>query len=175
MEVILSDLTKFKLDDCHKDRSPILLDRLKKIMLTVKNQQVIDDYQYNFLVPKGAQPPRLYGLPKIHKQDVPLRPILSMVGTFCHKTAKWLTTLLGPIKEGICHHCCTDTFDFINSVKPFSQNIDENTRLASLDAVSPFTSVPVKKCIEIIIDYINALNVEMRLNNPESAAQYMRL
>ena len=30
---------------------------------------------YNKLRPTGSQPPRIYGLPKIHKPDIPLRPI----------------------------------------------------------------------------------------------------
>ena len=32
------------------------------------------------LCPTGSRRPRLYGLPKIHKEGVPLRPIVSNIG-----------------------------------------------------------------------------------------------
>jgi len=35
----------------------------------------------------GSQRPRLYGLPKTHKKDVPLRPKLSMIGSAQHELA----------------------------------------------------------------------------------------
>ena len=43
-----------------------------------------------------ALPPRLYGLPKIHKEDVPLRPIVSAIGSPTYTLAKHLTGLLKP-------------------------------------------------------------------------------
>ena len=39
----------------------------------------------------------MYGLPKTHKKDVPLCPILSMVGSSQHQLAKWLTSVLDPV------------------------------------------------------------------------------
>ena len=41
---------------------------------------------YNKLRPTGSQPPRIYGLPKIHKPDVPLRPIVSCIGSPTYQT-----------------------------------------------------------------------------------------
>nr|CAI5865204.1 unnamed protein product [Callosobruchus analis] len=43
-----------------------------------------------------ALTPRLYGLPKIHKHNVPLRPIVSTIGSPTYDSAKHLTTLLQP-------------------------------------------------------------------------------
>ncbi|GJQ78610.1 hypothetical protein Trydic_g11718 [Trypoxylus dichotomus] len=47
-----------------------------------------------------ALPPGLYGLPKIHKRDVPLRPIVSAIGTPTYLLAKHLTILLQPYIGG---------------------------------------------------------------------------
>jgi hypothetical protein len=41
------------------------------------------------LRPQGSRPPRLYGLPKIHKQGVPLRPIVSTTGAPTYRLAKY--------------------------------------------------------------------------------------
>ena len=37
-------------------------------------------YSYKAMYPTGCVPPKFYGLPKIHKPDTPLRPIVSVVG-----------------------------------------------------------------------------------------------
>ena len=39
----------------------------------------------------GTIRPCLYGLPKTHKDSVPLRPIFSMIGSSQDNVAKWLT------------------------------------------------------------------------------------
>ena len=45
----------------------------------------------------GGQLPRLYGLAKVHKKNIPLRPVLSMLGSPCHeiaqKVAEWLSLI----------------------------------------------------------------------------------
>ena len=39
---------------------------------------------YQNIRPTGSQRPKMYGLPKTHKTNVPLRPILSMTGSSHH-------------------------------------------------------------------------------------------
>ena len=39
----------------------------------------------------------MYVLPKIHKQDVTLRPILSMTGSALHQLAQWLRSVIDPV------------------------------------------------------------------------------
>ena len=45
--------------------------------------------------PVGSQRPRLYGLPKIHKDGTPLRPVLSAIGSPQYPVAKYLAKILG--------------------------------------------------------------------------------
>ena len=42
-------------------------------------------------------PPRYYGLPKIHKEGVPLRPIVSTVNTITYQCAKYLADFITPL------------------------------------------------------------------------------
>ena len=49
-----------------------LINLLKKI----KSEGGINDIQYKKMYPTGAVPPNFYGLPKIHKRGIPLRPIV---------------------------------------------------------------------------------------------------
>ena len=52
----------------------------------------------------GSIRPRLYGLPKMHKKEIPLRPNLSMTKSTQHKPARFLNILL----ELVLNHysCC---------------------------------------------------------------------
>ena len=49
---------------------------------------------YKELYSVGAKPTIRYGLPKIHKQNIPLCLIISSIGTFSYKAAKYLSKLL---------------------------------------------------------------------------------
>jgi len=54
--------------------------------------------------PTGSRPPRLYGLPKIHKEGVPLRPIFSNIGAPTYQLSKHLAELLGQLTGKSAHH-----------------------------------------------------------------------
>ena len=49
---------------------------------------------YDKLRPTGSTIPRLYGVSKMHKDGVPLRPILDMNNSPYHAIAKWLNSIL---------------------------------------------------------------------------------
>ena len=44
----------------------------------------------------GSTPVILYGLPKVHKETSPVRPILSAIGIYNYKLAKFLVPPLKP-------------------------------------------------------------------------------
>ena len=54
--------------------------RVSEILTQMRKDGKIDEELYNQLSPSGSQPARLYGLAKVHKQDIPMRPVLSMPG-----------------------------------------------------------------------------------------------
>ena len=51
-------------------------------------------YTINFS--RGSFCPKLYGLPKIHKQDIPLRPIVACTKAPASNIGKWLYTAFKP-------------------------------------------------------------------------------
>lgn len=54
--------------------------RLSRKLKGLEKSGEITQGTYQRVRPSGSQPPRIYGLPKIHKPDVPLRPIVSCIG-----------------------------------------------------------------------------------------------
>ena len=54
----------------------------------------ISDVTAKGLKIRGGQIPKIYGLAKVHKEDVPVRPIVSMSGTVYQKIGKLVSEWL---------------------------------------------------------------------------------
>ena len=63
-------------------------------MLSRIKCKYIDTSTYDLIRPVSSQRPELYDLPKVHKKDCQLRPILSMVGLPQNGLAKFLVKAL---------------------------------------------------------------------------------
>lgn len=53
----------------------------------IKTLDMIEDKLFEQLFDRNGVPPRLYGLPKHHKPDLPLRPITSFVNSPLYNTS----------------------------------------------------------------------------------------
>ena len=64
-------------------KHPVLKEeeRIQTALKDLLEKGKIDQVLYDKMRPKGSQPPRLYGLAKVHKKDTPARPVLSMPGS----------------------------------------------------------------------------------------------
>ncbi len=97
------------------------------------------------LTPKASVPPQLYGLPKIHKVGVPLRPIVSTIGSPTYYLAKWLTKLLSPLVGGTSSNV-KNSVHFVQMIRELT--FDKNDWMVSFDVVSLFTRVPVDEALD---------------------------
>ena len=92
MQQILSDGLKF-LELTHENMFTLVLkleDKINRFLSDMKKAGKITDSIYRHLYASGSSPGILYGLPKIHKPDVPLRPILAAYNTAMYNLAKFL-------------------------------------------------------------------------------------
>ena len=90
----------------------------------------------------------MYGLPMVHKDGVPVRPIISAIGTYSYRLAKYLDEILKPLASGN-NRMLHDTFDFVNKVSQL--DIARDSYLVSFDVESLFTNIPTQETIEIIL------------------------
>ena len=86
--------------------------KLINILKRVNNQTGLDNNTYKPMYPMGCRAQKFYGLPKIHKQYTPLRPIVSSWGSVTYVVVKELTKILKPL-VGKSHHHINSTQDFV--------------------------------------------------------------
>ena len=103
------------------------------------------------MYPTGCVPSKFYGLPKIHKPDTPLRPIVSSCGSVTYGVAKELAKILKPLVGKSPHHI-NSTQDFVEQVKHITLAPEEC--LSSYDVSALFTSVPIDPALNIIKDLL---------------------
>ena len=78
--------------------------KLINLLKTIKAEGGINNITYKRLYPTGAGSTKYYGLPKIHKAGVPLRPMISSKGSATYETAKELAKILKALVGRSPHH-----------------------------------------------------------------------
>ena len=97
MESILQDQTIFK--PVKSDDNISKLSKFQGFLYRLKASKQLDDEIYHLTRPTAASTPMLYGLPKLYKDGIPLRPILASTGSFNYQSAVWLNKNLMPLRE----------------------------------------------------------------------------
>jgi hypothetical protein len=90
----------------------------------------------------------LYGLPKVHKKNNPVRPIISAVGTYNYHLAKYLDEIIKPLVPK--KFTLNDEYDFVNKIGYLK--IENDPYIVSFDVESLPTNVQTKKKIDIVLD-----------------------
>ena len=143
-EHLLSQLTYRKIQENPTSKQKA---KLIRILKKIKTEGGISKEKYKKMYPMGAGSPKFYGLPKIHKKETPLRPIVSSTGTVSYNAAKELANILKPLVGWTPHHL-KNTKDFIEQIKDVKLLPDET--IISYDIKALFTSVPIQPVINII-------------------------
>ena len=125
--------------------------KLINLLKTIKAEGGINNITHKRLYPTGAGSPKYYGLPKIHKAGVPLRPIISSRGSATYETAKELAKILKLLVGRSPYHVQNNK-DFLDSIKNIKIQPDEC--IMSYDVSALFTSIPIEPAIKIIQKYL---------------------
>ena len=150
VETLLLDVSKFRkldtdvLDLCLKREGKLI----RFLRDTLLKKQCISESVYRDLSPQGSKPGILYGLPKVHKENCPARPIMSAIGTYNYRLAKFLVPILQPLT--VNQYTVHSSFSFVKEITSFKS--DNKTVMASFDVSSLFTNIPLDETIAIITD-----------------------
>ena len=106
----------------------------------LKQNGKITPQLYNKFFPRGSFCPKLYGLPKIHKQGIPLRPIVACTKAPAANIGKWLCTAFKPLLYSQNSYI-RNSADLVKKLS--NTSISENTTVSSFDIVLMYTNIDV--------------------------------
>ena len=142
---LLNDKKTYK--EISTDPTNKLKTKLVSLLKKIKADGGIEEKLYKKMYPTGDVVPKFYGLPKIHKGDIPLRPTVSSRGSISYEVAKELSRILRPLVGKSPHHI-KNTGDFVQQVRGITLKPTEC--ITSYDVSALFTSVPIESAITII-------------------------
>ena len=129
----------------------------RKTTELIKKSGILEEELRN-VRPKAPAPPRIYGLPKIHKTGVPLRPIVSAIGAPTYNLAKYLSGVLAPF-VGRCEHHVKNSMEFVKTLQDI--HVQSTDIMVSLDVVSLFTRVPLIDTLALLGRILDPRTVEL--------------
>lgn len=146
MNEMLSDTNTYKLIKQNPTHS--FQQKNNNLIKRLCDLKLIDAKTQYQLKIQTAQCPRIYGLPKSHKPNLPLRPVVPNIGAPSYMLSKFMGRILqASIKSS---YNIADSFSFclyINSVQ-----LPEDHILVSFDVISLFTCIPRDLVISSIIE-----------------------
>ena len=166
---LLKDTNTYKI--LKKDPTQVHKRQLTNILKEWKDQGRISDNLYHQLYPTSEMPPRFYGLPKIHKQGTPLRPIVSSIGSITYNVARHIANILSPMvgKNG---HSIKNSTEFAKKIQ--NMEIPPGRHMISYDVSALFTSIPTKKAVDVIRNKIKE-DHEFQIRSELSSEQILQL
>ena len=151
LEAIVGDTSKFKkieLNENNPKDHPVVKkhEKVKRYIKKYITNEHFDEETISKMNP-GTAPGKLYGLAKVHKENYPLRPVCSMVGTPEHCLAKFLDNIIKPHIPN--QNMLKSTTDFLDKLDQF--DVKNGDKMVSFDVVSLFTNVRLICNINLIL------------------------
>ena len=155
LSTIVDDHTKFSCLqwDINPSNHPLIIfeDKVQRaVRSTMKH--IVEKYVYNKVYPSGTSCGKLYGMAKVHKEGIPLRPVVSMVNTPTYHLAKYLDDVIKPYCPKAYN--VESSYEFVSKLKHYMCDNNSDSHLVSFDVASLFTNIPLNETIDIITSYI---------------------
>lgn len=103
---------------------------------------------------------QFYAIPKIHKPNIPLRPIISNINCITFNLSKWLANELKPLIGTISTSHIINTEHFLQKIRPYQLS---NYNIVSFDVTSLFTNVPIDYTLMLLEQYIIQHNIKFTI------------
>nr|VZI34618.1 unnamed protein product [Spirometra erinaceieuropaei] len=132
---------------CATNPLKALTREINATLLAMENSSAITPTDRRMGRPQNTALARISGLPKVHKDGAPLRPIVSLKGTPTYGLVKWLIRRL---KFLTAESDTTVSLSAQSLEKLKEVSLHQNEVMVSFDVTSPFTSIPQDLAIETI-------------------------
>jgi hypothetical protein len=119
---------------------------INKVIKEVKkaiNEASIGERTKKLFMPSGEISLRIYGLPKIHKEGIPIRPIVNMIVSHTYEITNYVARLFKPLVGTT--NSIKDSKGFVNLIK--NERVNSQDNLVSIEVVSLFTKISLDKTV----------------------------
>ncbi len=158
MQNILNDDSTYSI--LNTDPTAKIQTKNNNLVAKLKKDKNIDENTRKGLTVYNSCCPKIYGLPKIHKDGIPIRPIVSCINAPTYNLSKYLTNILNNVKNYDLN--IKNSFELKNKIQNIK--VKNNYKLMSFDVVSLFTSVPLELAVQCIKERWNDISVHTSLS-----------
>ena len=147
LELLDNNLVYQKLQ---RDPTITVQNKSNSFVKLLKAKNIIDNDDAKSLMKYNSVPSKFYGLPKIHKSNTPLRPIVSTIGSPTYDLSKFIANILHNALQDCDKYNVADTFTFRRLME--NKALPPHYVLISLDVISLFTNIPLNLVVRTIED-----------------------
>ena len=130
------------------------LEEKTKILITKKMKDKIPANTIRAIQPSCSRTAELYGLPKNHKNDIPLRPIVSASGDPLDKLSWLLERIITQLLVFVPAHL-QNTYDYLHRLHTkFPHGFPPGSIAFSVDVANLYGNIPTGEAISVTLDLI---------------------
>lgn len=132
----------------NRDPTQTIQTKNNAIVKLLREENHLNESEAKRLTTYKAVAPRFYGLPKIHKENVPIRPIVSTTNSPTSAISKWIANILKESFRDYNEFAVDNSFIFAEKINDFQ--LPDEHKVVSLDVVSLFTNISLELTLHII-------------------------
>lgn len=107
--------------------------------------RLFDKKETKYLTVMNPYPPRLFGQPKLHKANIPIRPVVSFVNSPCSKLAHKLNSCFRSLTGFQPKYGIKNALELVNKIKHIP--VPSSHKIVSFDVTNLFTNIPVEESL----------------------------
>ncbi|CAF4077322.1 unnamed protein product [Rotaria sordida] len=146
-------------------------DKVIQSLNQLREKKLILQWQYNKMMPDRTKPElaHLYFNPKIHKENIPVRPIENTIHAPTTNISKFLSEIISPIFDSKCGS--TTVIDGVSLIKELNKYIrkdlfNPSTLFCTLDIRNLYTMLPQEEALNILVEFLRVHGYEKVIGIP---------
>ncbi|CAF1599908.1 unnamed protein product [Rotaria magnacalcarata] len=143
---------------------------ITNLLDNLKEKKSITNEQWKNMLPnlRNCELPHLYFIPKVHKINVPLRPIMSFKGSSAINISKFLNDLLAPIHLRVARKTTyISGTDLIRQLENYrnSSRLQSTTLFIIFDVTDLYTMIPRDGALDALARFLNKYSNNRKIGN----------
>lgn len=141
----------------------------------MKWEKHLDKQDLNYLTKSNdkVKIPNFYGIPKLHKDPIKLRPIISSINWVTTDLAKWLDIKLQPLLQQVTW-VVPNSMEIVNRLEQFPNiHYNRDVKLVTADVISLYTRINLDEAYGVLYEFF--VSYELFECTPSSARMIVDL